>query len=211
MKTVDVQDKPYIHPTDGKVDPKTFHRDRRKILTGYQEITCHLAFDIKLDGNFTHKARFVGGGYKTKAPESLLYSSVVFQDSIRIDFLVISLNNLNLSTCDISVVYLNAPYGKEVWFEAGSEFVSNAGKVMAVICTLCGLKSSSKAWRILFTLLLKYMGYKPCIADPDVYKKMKAKFTKDRHKYWSYMLVHVENYFFINSNPYHVMNNLKIQ
>lgn len=30
MKTTYVTYKPYIHPTDGKVDPETVHRDRKK-------------------------------------------------------------------------------------------------------------------------------------------------------------------------------------
>ena len=38
-------------------------------LTGYQEITCHLIFDVKMD--FTRKARFVANGAKTEAPASI--------------------------------------------------------------------------------------------------------------------------------------------
>ena len=34
-----------------------------KALPGYQEIKCHLVFDIKM--NFTRKARFVAGSHMT--------------------------------------------------------------------------------------------------------------------------------------------------
>ena len=42
---------------------------------GYQKITCHLIFDIKMD--FTRKARFVARCPLTGPPESITYSSVV--------------------------------------------------------------------------------------------------------------------------------------
>ena len=35
---------------------------RGEKLVGYQRIRCHLIFDIKMEGKFTRKARFVAGG-----------------------------------------------------------------------------------------------------------------------------------------------------
>jgi hypothetical protein len=52
----------------------------RKDFVGYQEITCHMVFDVKMD--LTHKARFVAGGHMTETPASLTYSSVVSQHSV---------------------------------------------------------------------------------------------------------------------------------
>ena len=49
---------------------------------GYQQIRCHMIFDIKLD--FTRKARYVAGGHTTSAPTSMTYSSVVARDSVRL-------------------------------------------------------------------------------------------------------------------------------
>jgi len=37
-----------------------------KDLIGYQRITGHLIFDVKLGENFRRKARFVADGHKTK-------------------------------------------------------------------------------------------------------------------------------------------------
>ena len=34
-------------------------------LVGYQEIRCHMIFDIKMDGQFTSKAHYVAGGHTT--------------------------------------------------------------------------------------------------------------------------------------------------
>ena len=47
-------------------------------LTGFQEIKCHVIFDVKMD--FTRKARHVAGGHMTEAPVALCYSSVVSRD-----------------------------------------------------------------------------------------------------------------------------------
>jgi len=51
-------------------------------LQGYQEIKCHMIFDIKMDGDFTRKARLVAGSHTTETPTSLTYSSVVSRESV---------------------------------------------------------------------------------------------------------------------------------
>ena len=65
-----------------------------KDLVGYQEITGHMIFDIKLGEGFRRKARFVADGHKTKTPPSVTYSSVVSRDSVRICLLIAALNDL---------------------------------------------------------------------------------------------------------------------
>jgi len=91
-------------------------------LPGYQEIKCHMIFDIKMDEKFTRKARLVAGGHTTDTPTSLTYSSVVSCDSVRIAFMLAAINDLNLSACDIGNAYLNAPCREKIWTVAGSEF-----------------------------------------------------------------------------------------
>lgn len=72
-------------------------------LPGYQEITCHIDFDVKMDGNFTHKACLVTNGAKMDdVPAFLTYSSVVTQESVCIDFLNAALNDLQEHSCDIT-------------------------------------------------------------------------------------------------------------
>ena len=76
-------------------------------LTGYQEIRCHIIFDVKMD--FTWKARFVADGSQTMTPSAVCYSSVVSRESVRLAFLVAALHNLNVFARNISNAYLNAP------------------------------------------------------------------------------------------------------
>jgi hypothetical protein len=49
-------------------------------MIGFQEIGCHIVFDIKMD--FTRKARFCAGGHTTDTPAVMMYSSVVSRDSV---------------------------------------------------------------------------------------------------------------------------------
>ena len=61
----------------------------------------NMAFDIKIDGKFTRKAVLVDYGYKTALPSSIAYSSVVSRDIVRIEFILESLNDLDIYACDI--------------------------------------------------------------------------------------------------------------
>ena len=97
----------------------------RRDFVGYQEITCHWVFDVKMD--LTRKARLVAGGDLTSPPSSLTYSSVVTRESVRIAFLIAGLNNLDVLACDIGNAYLNALCREKVCFEAGAEFGSRKG------------------------------------------------------------------------------------
>ena len=64
-----------------------------KELIGYQGITGHMVFDIKLGENFRRKARYCANGHKTDTPKAITYSSVVSRDSVRILLLLAALNN----------------------------------------------------------------------------------------------------------------------
>jgi hypothetical protein len=80
-----------------------------------------MIFYVKMD--FTRKARFVAGGHMMEAPNSsLTYSSLVSQDSVKIAFLIVALNDTNLMSCYIiSNAYLNAPCQENIWFVARVE------------------------------------------------------------------------------------------
>ena len=72
------------------------HDGTPKDLIGYQQITGHILFGVKLGEGFRRKARLVGDGHKTRTPSSVTYSSVVSQDSVRIMLMIAALNNLEL-------------------------------------------------------------------------------------------------------------------
>ena len=70
-----------------------WEKSERELPTGYQKIQCHFIFDVTMDKNLRRKAtRLAANGNQTEAPLSLTYSSVVSRDSVRIAFLIASLN-----------------------------------------------------------------------------------------------------------------------
>ena len=74
----------------------------------YQEIRCHIIFDIKME-YFQRKDRYVAGGHSTVAPPPLTYASVVSQESVRIALTLTALNDPEVKTSDIQNAYLTAP------------------------------------------------------------------------------------------------------
>jgi hypothetical protein len=71
-----------------------FEGDVSAIPPGYQEIRCHMIFDIKMGETFRRKARMVADGHRTETPAALTYSSVVSRDSVLIALTIPALNDL---------------------------------------------------------------------------------------------------------------------
>lgn len=170
-----------------------------KKLVGYQEIGCHMIFDIKMDGLFTRKARLVAGGHTTDPPAAITYSSVVSRESVRIAFTLAALNGLDIWACDIGNAYLNADCREKIWTVTGTEFGSDKGKVALVVRALYGLKSSGAAWRALLAETLVALGYTSTKADPDVW--IKSETTPNGHDYYAIVLVYVDDMIHMHHNP----------
>ena len=92
-------------------------------MHGYQHITYHVIFDMKM--GFTWKSIFVDNGSKTEVPVYLTYSIVVSRDIVRLAFLIAALNYLDLMACDIGNEYINAPCKEKIWFNLGSKCGEN--------------------------------------------------------------------------------------
>ena len=169
-----------------------------KKLVGYQEIGCHMIFDIKMDGEFTRKARLVAGGHTTTTPSSVTYSSVVSRESVRIAFLIAALNDLDVFAADIGNAYLNAPCREKIWTVAGAEFGTDQGAVMIVKRALYGLKSSGASWRAMLAQTLGDLGYTSTRADPDVWIRPQTK--PNGFEYYEMVLVYVDDILHLSHN-----------
>jgi hypothetical protein len=171
-----------------------------KISPGYQQIKCHLIFDVKMGENFRRKARFVAGGHTTEVPDSIItYSSVVSRDSVRIALTIAGLNGLQVMACDIQNAYLTADCREKIWTVAGPEFGSEAGMIFLVKKALYGLKSAGAAFRSLLADTLVDIGYKPTKADPDVWLRPAAK--TNGFEYYELVLCYVDDILCISDNP----------
>ena len=176
-------------------------QDDDALPVGSKEIPYHIIFDVKFD--LTRKARLVAGGHRNKeVPAHLTYSSVASRESVRLAFMLAGLNSLKLMSCDIGNAFLNAPNRERVHVKVGKELFGeeHAGK-RAVICrALYGLKSASAAWRDHFhSSITQKLGYQSTIADPDVYRKPKVK--ADGTRYYSYLVIYVDDVLCVDENP----------
>jgi hypothetical protein len=169
-------------------------------MIGFQEIRCHVIFDVKMD--FTRKARFVAGGHTTDTPGSITYSSVVSRDSIRLAFLIAGFNDLDVLAGDVTNAYLNAKCCEIIWFEGGVETGEDHEKVLIVTCALYGdLKSSGAAWRADLAATLHDLTFASTKADPDVW-------IRSSGTYYDMVLVYVDDILIFAKDPKVTMNEL---
>ena len=87
----------------------------------------------------------MSGGNLNHPPMSMTYASVVSRDSVHLAFLILTLNYLDILSCDIQNVYLNTLSKEEVFFYVSDEWKSVQGKVDNIVRALYGLKPSALA------------------------------------------------------------------
>ena len=180
----------------------------KKKLVGYQEIHCHMIFDIKMAG-LVRKAHLVGGGHTTDTPSSITYSSVVSCDSIWIAFLIAPLNDLDIMAADIGNAYLNAPCCEKIWAVAGQEFGTQCGAIILVTRALYGLKSAGAAWRSFFAQALTMLGFRSTRRDSDVYIPVQTK--PDGTDYYEMLLVYVDDILMLSHDTKPIMDGISAQ
>jgi Reverse transcriptase (RNA-dependent DNA polymerase) len=171
------------------VIPDKVRRGKVKDMIRYQEITCHMIFEVKPD--FTRKARFVANRLTTDSPSAMTYLSVVSRDSIRMMFLVAVLKDLDGFACDIGNAYLNAWCKEKIWFRGGTKMGEDKGKVMIVIRALYGQKSSGFAWHQMMSQTLREVEFLASIEDTDVWKRPMLK--ENRDKIYKFIVVYVDD------------------
>jgi len=185
-----------------------FLEEGEHIPVGSTWIPFHMIFDVKCD--LTRKARFVAGGHWTQASSQLTYSTVVTRESIRIAFLIAALNELDILAADIGNAYLQAPTREQVHTTAGPEFgPSRVGQTVVIIRAMYGLKSSGAAWHAQLSETLLGMGFKPSLADPDVWYRAACK--EDGFEYYEYLLVYVDDILAISHKPGIIMKTIQKQ
>ena len=187
---------------------EVFEGKQRDIPPGFQQICCHMIFDIKIGENFHQKARFVAGGHTTESPASLTYSSVVSRDTIRIALTIAALNNLQVMSCDIQNAYLMATCHEKMWTYAGPEFGSEKGSIMLIHKVLYGLKSSGAAFRAQLANTLHDNGFISSKSDPDMWLRPAVK--PDGQEYYEYILCYVDDILAISHKDTQVLEDLQV-
>ena len=177
--------------------------DGNKVPIGHKKIPVNMIFDVKMM-TLTRKARLVAGEHRKDPPKESVYSSVVSRESVRLAFLVAALNDLDILAGDIQNAYLNAPTNEKVYIICGKEFGSNSGRPALIVKALYGLKSSGSRFRDHLAASLRDIGFKSCLADPDVWMRKGTK--PDGFKYWEYCLCYVDDVLVVSHAPQAVMD-----
>ena len=188
---------------------EVWEKDVEHIPPGYQQIKCHMIFDVKMGENFRHKARFVAGGHTKETPLSLTYSSVVSQDSVRIILLITALNGLQVMACDIQNTYLTENCCEKICTYAGPEFGSERGQPMIIRKALYGLKSSGVAFRAHLAETLHDIGFKPMKADPDDWIRPAIK--PGGAEYYKYIMCYVDDILSVSHGTKSILQSLQGQ
>ena len=184
----------------------TVHEGDIKELEGYELISGHLIFDVKLGENFRRKARYVADGYKTSTPSAVTYSSVTSRDSVRLFLLLAALNDVDIQSADVQNAFISAPVLEKVWLVAGPEFGPEQGTNMIVTRALYGLKSASASFRSFMAKKLDEIGFKSSKGDFDIW--MRPAIKPDGHQYYEYIMLYVDDVMAASHNALSLMKDL---
>ena len=180
--------------------------DTEDVPIGHQYVQCHMIFDVKME-NFRRKARFVAGGHMTSPPAAATYASVVSRESVQIALTIAALNDLDVLARDVKNAYLNAPVAEKSWTSCGVEFGQHNGRRAIIVRALYGLKSAGAAFRNHLAICMSNLGYKSCLADPDVWLRPAVRKTNGV-RYYEYVLIYVDDILCMSHDPKALMQKL---
>ncbi len=168
------------------------HGDNAPVPKSYKNIRVHLIYDVKHDGR--HRARLVADGHLTDIPVDSVYSGVVSLRGFRLLLFLAELNGLETWGTDISSAYLEAHTKEKVCILAGPEFGPLAGHRLVVDRALYGLRSSGQRWHDRFAECMRAEGFKPCLADLDIWMRPNGDI-------YEYVAVYVDDLAFAVQDP----------
>ena len=113
----------------------------------------------------------------TTAPAAITYASVVSRETVRIALTLAALNDLEVKVGDVENAYITAQAREKIWTILGDEHGEDTSKKVIIVRALYGLKSSGAAFRAHVYDCMEAMGYKPCLANPDLW--MQSQFVED--------------------------------
>jgi hypothetical protein len=112
------------------------------------------------------------GTRRTASPIGLAYDGVVSRESVCIAFVYAALDGLDVCAADIQNAYLQAPSSQKDYVICGKEFgLENEGKTALIHRALYGSKAAGQDFWNHLRAYMRYLGFAPCLADPDVWMR----------------------------------------
>jgi len=157
--------------------------------------------------DLTRKARICARGDQINTPPDVTYASVVTRESLRIEFILASLNDLNILTADVAGAYLNAPCAEKVYTVLGEEFGDYTGRKAIIGMALYGLKSAGYSWRSFCARVLREeLNFIPCRADMDVWRRAAKK--ENGSRYYEYLFIYTDDIIAISEDPKRILDKI---
>ena len=115
---------------------------------GHQFIKCNIILDVKME-DIQCKAGLLDGGHMTDVLLKITYASVIYRETVRIDWTMMTLNGMSIKTADTINAYIKATCGENRYTNTilGLEFELDKGNMEIVIRALYGLKSAGASFR----------------------------------------------------------------
>ena len=181
--------------------PATEEAVKKLLAEGYQKIRLVWSYAVKHDGR--RRARLCAGGHTTFVDDTdCCYSSVVSLRSLRMVLLLGLLNGLMICTADIVSAYLQAYTQEKIFFIAGKEFGDRAGHLMMMKKACYGLRTSGKRYHDLIYDVMGELGFKPSLADPDIY-------IRDAGDCYEYVAVYVDDLTCVMKDPHTFLDQIR--
>ena len=96
---------------------------------------------------------------------------------------------------------------RKVHTTLGTEFGENKGKTAIIVRAFYGLASSGARFRNHLADCMHHLGYKSCLADPDLWYMPEVR-EEDKFKYYSYVLLYVHDWLCIHHSAEEELNKI---
>eukprot|EP00978_Attheya_sp_CCMP212_P044167 scaffold302773_cov75-Attheya_sp.AAC.1 len=180
--------------------------DGDKAPPTYQQIRCHMVFDVKMD-TFAIKAQYVAQDNMTEVPATLTYASVVSRELVWIALMLAALNALEVKTADIANAYLQAPITEKIWNICGPEFGVDARRPALLVRALYGLRSAGASFRNHLADCMHQLRFKPCLADADLWMRAETR-PDDGFQYYTYALLYIHDVLVVSHDGMQVLEEI---
>ena len=104
----------------------------------------------------------------TEAPATVTHARIVSRETVRIAWMIATLNDLEVKSGNILNAYVQALLTEKVWTTLGSKFEHDDRKTALIIRALYGLRLAGAAFRSHLAKCMESLGYESCKANPDL-------------------------------------------
>ena len=131
-------------------------------------------------------------GHMMEVPITLMYSSLMVRETVRIALMIAALNDLEVKISDIKNAFLAAPCAETINMFLGPEFGEDQGKTAVIVHALYGLARTGVSFWNQLADCMHHPGYNSCLVDPNLWHKPMVH-ASDNFQYYSYILLYMDH------------------